>query len=80
MTMLTPVLNQATDLAGTPVGGVALIPTAGMPQSLAGWTATLDYQFPAAIQMNGSVISMTIPAGVPPGAAIVQLTPPGGSP
>lgn len=78
MTMIPPVYDQATGLAGTPVGGVAVISTAGLPSNLAGWTVTLDFGFPATPQVNGNLLSIQVPPGVPAGAAIVELTPPGG--
>ncbi len=80
MSMIPPVYDQATGLAGTPVGGVAVISSSGLPSSLAGWTATLDYSYPINPQTNGNLISFQVPPGVPPGAGIVNLAPPGGSP
>ncbi len=81
ISMLTPIVNQATGLAGTPVGGVAVIAGTGLPQNLTGWTVLFDYQFPSVIQLrNGNVIYVPVPAGVPAGgAAVVQLIPPGNS-
>jgi hypothetical protein len=81
MSLQTPILNQATGLAGTPAGGLALIPSAGLPQNLNGWTAALDWgQFPTTAQaQNANLISMPIPPVVPPGPAIVQLTAPDSS-
>ncbi len=80
MTLEAPVVNQATGLAGTPAGGLAVIGSAGLPQNLTGWTATVDYEFPTTAQMeNGNLIYMQIPAGVPAGAAIVQLSSPNGN-
>lgn len=81
MSIVTPVLNQATGLAGTPAGGVAVFSSAGLPQNLTSWSATLDPKyFPTAIQMESSnLVSMPIPAAVLTGAAIVQLNPPSSS-
>lgn len=81
-TMLTPVLNQATGLPGTPAGGTAVIATSGLPQNLTGWTVTFDYNpaWTATVQLqNGNLVYVTVPQSVPAGAAILQLNPPNGN-
>ena len=79
MTLLAPVVNQATGLVGTPAGGVALIPTSGLPQNLPGWSLQID-GFPAQFQFINGVLWVQIPTGIPPAseypAAIVQLISP----
>ncbi len=77
MSVQTPILNQATGMAGTPAGGLAVFSSGGFPQNLTGWSATLDYKFSSTVQMEASnQVYMPIPAGVPSGAAIVALNPP----
>jgi hypothetical protein len=78
MTLLTPVLNQATGLAGTPAGGAALMSSAGLPQNLTGWPVTIDPPaYPTTAQMQAAnQVLVPVPNGVPSGPAIVQLTPP----
>ena len=79
MTLLGPVLNQATGLVGTPAGGIALIPTSGLPQNLPGWSLQID-GFTAQFQLINGVLWAQVPAGIPPAseypAAIVQLISP----
>lgn len=78
VSMLTPILNQATGLPGTPAGGVAVITCTGLPQNVTGWTVLFDYQIPSTVQMqNGNQLYVPIPASVAAGgAAVVQLIPP----
>jgi len=75
-TMLPSIINQATGIAGVPPGGIAMIPTSGLPQNLAGWTMTIGGQ-PANFQIGGgNWIAATVPAGLQAGPGIVQLIPP----
>jgi Matrixin/IPT/TIG domain len=77
MSMLTPILNQATGLAGTPAGGLAVFSSAGFPQNLTTWSVTLDYKIATTVQMeSNNQVYMPIPAGIPSGPAIVQLNSP----
>ena len=77
MSVQTPILNQATGLAGTPAGGLAVFSSTGSPQNLTSWSVTLDYKIPSTLQMeNSNQVYMPMPAGVPSGAAIVALNPP----
>ncbi|HLH38359.1 MAG TPA: matrixin family metalloprotease [Bryobacteraceae bacterium] len=78
MSLRTPILNQATNLAGVPVGGVALINTSGLPGNLAGWMLTIGGQT-AQFTYNGSQILAIVPSGLVIGPQVVQLTSPGGS-
>ncbi|HUA84932.1 MAG TPA: matrixin family metalloprotease [Bryobacteraceae bacterium] len=73
MTLRTPIVNQATQLAGVPSGGVAAINTAGMPASLSGWTLTIGGET-AQFTFNGSQILAVVPSGLLVGPQIVQLT------
>jgi uncharacterized protein (TIGR03437 family) len=80
ITLLTPILNQATGLAGVPAGQIAVINTSGLPAtatnaSLAGWTLTIANQ-PVLFSLgsNGQLTAQ-VPAGLPIGPTVVQLTP-----
>lgn len=80
ITLRTPILNQATGLAGVPVGGTAVINTSGLPfnatnPSLAGWTLMISNQ-PAVFSLgdNGQLIAQ-VPQGLLTGPAVVQLIP-----
>jgi hypothetical protein len=75
--IVTPILNQATQLPGVPVNGVALINTTGLPQSLTGWTLTISNQ-PATFTFANSQIIAAMPAGLLLGPSVVQLTSPNG--
>ena len=76
MTLLAPVLNQATGLGGTPAGGVALISTVGVPQNLTGWTLFID-GISVNFQMGGgNLITAQVPPNLPLPAATVQLVSP----
>jgi hypothetical protein len=80
MSIVTPILNQATGLAGTPAGGLAVFSSTGLPQNLTGWSVTLDYNIPGTVQMeNSNQVYMPVPAGITSGAAIVLLNPPSSS-
>lgn len=72
-TMLPSIVNQATGLAGVPPGGVAMIPTSGLPQNLTGWTMTIGGQSATFQVFGGNWIAATVPAGLPPGPGVVQL-------
>ena len=73
MSLRTPILSQATQLAGVPTGGIAAINTSGLPASLAGWTLTIGGQA-AQFTYNGSQILALVPGGLVVGPQTVQLT------
>lgn len=84
ITLRTPILNQATGLAGVPVGGTAVINTSGLPfnatnPSLSGWTLMISNQ-PAGFSLggNGQLIAQ-VPPGLLTGPAVVQLIPANGA-
>jgi hypothetical protein len=79
MTMLTPILNHATHLAGVPAGGVAEINTLGLPSNLDGWGITISNQ-PSSFTLgaNGQILAM-VPVGLQPGPSEVKLTAPNGA-
>ncbi len=80
----TPIVNQATQLAGVPNGGTAVINVTGLPPTLtatntAGWTLSIGGQpapFTISPGPNGPQILAAVPGGLPIGPAIVQLTGP----
>jgi len=81
VSLLTPILNQATGLAGTPVGGTVTISTSGLPpgaaQNLSGWTLSIGGQnVRFSVSANGQ-ITTTVPA-LSLGPAVVQLSSPSG--
>jgi predicted Zn-dependent protease len=78
MTLSTPIFNQATQLAGVPSGGVAVIDTSGLPASLSGWVLTIGGQM-APFTYNGTQILATVPGGLVVGPEMVQLTSPTGA-
>ena len=76
--LLTPALNMANGLAGTPIGGLVAIGTRGLPPNLAGWTLTIGgVQTTYGVNSNG-LLTATVPAGLAFGPQAVQLTPPSG--
>ena len=79
MSLRAPVLNQATQLEGVPVGGTAVINTSGLPVSITGWTLTISNQ-PAvfSIGANGQITAI-VPSGALIGPAVVQLNSPSGN-
>jgi uncharacterized protein (TIGR03437 family) len=77
MTLRTPIVNQATQLAGVPSGGIAAINTAGLPASLSGWTLTIGGET-AQFTYNGNQILAVVPSGLLVGPQVVQLTSPTG--
>jgi hypothetical protein len=84
ISLRTPILNQATNLPGVPVGGFAVINTSGLPfnatsQSLSGWTLTISNQ-PVSFTLpgNGQLVAQ-VPSGLLTGPTLVQLIPAGGA-
>jgi uncharacterized protein (TIGR03437 family) len=73
MTLRAPIVNQVTQLAGVPSGGMAVINTSGLPASLAGWSLTIGGET-AQFTFNGSQILAVVPTGLIIGPQIVQLT------
>jgi uncharacterized protein (TIGR03437 family) len=79
ISLRTPVVNQATGLAGVPAGGVALINTGGLPQNLSGWALLIGGQ-PAGFSVGaGGQIAALVPSGLLTGPVLVQLTSPNGA-
>ena len=84
ISLRAPVINQATQLAGVPAGGTAVINATGLPQSalvtgLAGWTLTIaSQQAVFSIGPSGQILAI-VPPTVLPGPAVVQLTAPDGT-
>lgn len=83
VTLRTPIVNQATNLPGVPVGGTAVINTSGLPftatsATLAGWILSIANQpIPFTVGDRGQIVAQ-IPATFLTGPTIVQLTAPGG--
>jgi predicted Zn-dependent protease len=80
ITLRTPILNQATGLAGVPTtGGTVLINTSGLPftatsNTVAGWVLTIANQpVPFSVGSNGQLIAQ-VPVGLTTGPQQVQLT------
>lgn len=88
ISLLAPVLNAATGLAGTPQGGLAVIGVTGIPQAspvpatqvLTGWTLNIGpQQVVSPTLINGNQIQAQVGSNVPTGAVDVQLISPGGA-
>ncbi|MGD1098620.1 MAG: matrixin family metalloprotease, partial [Bryobacteraceae bacterium] len=79
VSMHTPVVNQVTGLAGTPVGGTAVINTTGLPANLAGWTLLISSQQVSFSANAAGQLIVTIPSGFLTGPAVVQLISPSGA-
>jgi uncharacterized protein (TIGR03437 family) len=79
MSLLTPIVNQVTQLAGVPTGGYAVINTLGLPNNLSGWNLTVSNQpAPFTLGANGQLIAL-VPGSLTPGPAVVQLISPYGN-
>jgi len=79
VSLLVPILNQATNLEGIPAGGVAVINASGLPSNLAGWVLTISNQQTSfTVNATGQLL-VNVPTGALTGPAIVQLIPPSGS-
>ncbi len=76
--LVAPVLNQATQLPGVPINGVAVINTTGLPQNLTGWAMTIANQPASFSYANGQIVA-ALPAGLLMGPAVVRLFAPDGS-
>jgi hypothetical protein len=77
-TLLTPVTNFETGLAGVPAGQTAVIGTSGLSSNLSGWTlliggASTNFKVGANNQLLAQV-----PPGASLGPAVVQLVSPSG--
>ena len=73
VSLRVPVLNQATGLPGVPTGGTLVIPAAGLPADLQGWTlavgdTTVDFKVDA-----NSNISAVVPGSTPLGPTVLRL-------
>jgi Matrixin len=78
ISMIPPILNQATGLEGVPVGGTAVINTSGLPSNLGGWVLTIgNQQTSYTVNQNNQILAV-VPGGALTGPAIVALIPPGG--
>jgi len=89
--MMVPVYNQATGLAGVPAGGTAVVNMNSLPSSLSGWTVTVgdttaDYklldngqlaiQVPSAAQSGTVPVKLRNPSGDTVSTVLVQIDPP----
>ncbi len=74
----TPIVNQLTQLAGVPVGGIAVINTSGLPQNMAGWTLTIANEQAAFSVGSSGQIFASVPNGILSGPSVVQLSSPSG--
>jgi hypothetical protein len=80
MSLVAPVLNQATGLAGTPAGGVAVVATTGIPATITGgWTLTVGGQAASILSVAGGQLYFSVPNGLQTGPVPVQLTSPNGN-
>ncbi len=87
VSLRTPIVNQATQLAGVPGGGIAVINTSGLPSTLsgnnvAGWTLSIGGQpatFTVGAGPTGAQLLAVVPGGLPLGTAVVQLNSPNGN-
>jgi uncharacterized protein (TIGR03437 family) len=84
LTLLTPIVNQATGLAGVPLDGIAVISTSGLPftatnSTLSGWTLTISGQPVQFSLADRGQILAHVPVGLLTGPSIVQLTPANGA-
>ncbi len=77
--LLAPIVNQATQLAGVPVGGTAVISALGLPQNLTGWTLTISSQQSSFSVTPAGQILASVPGGLLPGPSVVQLLAPDGT-
>jgi hypothetical protein len=76
MSLRTPILNQATNLEGVPLGGTALINTSGLPGSLSGWALTISDQ-PTTFSLGaGGLITAAVPSGLLTGPQTLRLISP----
>ncbi|MGA3187661.1 MAG: matrixin family metalloprotease [Bryobacteraceae bacterium] len=83
ISMIAPVTDLATGLAGVLVGGIAAINLTSAPgltgPAMPGWTLYIGGQPTIPAFVNGQVIAI-VPGGMTPGPVTVQLTPPSGPP
>jgi hypothetical protein len=71
--MRAPVVNQATELAGVPSGGLAVIFFSGSVNQLSGATLTIaEQRAPFSMTQNGRILAQ-VPSGLVPGPAVVRL-------
>jgi uncharacterized protein (TIGR03437 family) len=79
MSLHTPIVDQATQLAGVPVGDTAAINTTGLPQNLSGWTLLIGNQQANFAPGAGGQILAVVPGGLLAGPTTVQLVSPAGA-
>lgn len=77
MSLRAPVLNQATNLEGVPMGGTALINTTGLPLNLTGWILTIANQNTPFVSSRGQIAAL-VPGGLVVGPQVVRLVSPNG--
>jgi hypothetical protein len=77
-TLLAPVTNVQTGLAGVPVGGTAVMGISGLPSNLSGWTLSIGGTATTITQVGANQLQALVPAGASIGLALVQLTSPAG--
>lgn len=85
ITLRTPILNQATGLAGIPVGGTAIINTSNLPftatsATLAGWNLTIANQRTQFSLGDHGQLIVQVPGGLLTGPSVVQLISANGAP
>jgi hypothetical protein len=80
VSLLVPVTNAVTALAGVPAGGTALISTSGFPASAAGWTLSIGGEAAAFTADKNGVLTVALPGDLAVGPQIVQLTAPASLP
>jgi hypothetical protein len=78
-TLLAPVTDLVTGLAGVAAGGTAVIGTSGLPSNLAGWTLSIGGANATITQVGANQLQAQVPPGSSVGLAAVQLTSPSGN-
>lgn len=66
-----PILNAATQLAGTPAGGNAIVNISNLPAS--GWTLTVADKPVTIVNVADGQVTFQVPGGLAPGPALVTL-------
>jgi len=79
ISLLAPVTNAATGLAGIPAGGTALVRTSGLPQEAAAWKVTVGGVAASFTLDKSGILAVKVPDKLSVGPQAVQLTAPDGT-
>jgi hypothetical protein len=78
ISLLAPLVNDATGLAGIPAGGLIAMRGTGLPSTASGWIANIGGAFRDVQRGDDGVLRVAVPLNLSPGPNLIQMSLPTG--